>query len=205
MQSVYPKIINAIQNLDNTLTVVDICCGTGWASEEFLKCGFNQVKMIDARTEWFDSSFDKSLSGWTFHKLDVTRHEKLLPLIIGIDIICYLGHLYHTSDPELMLSTLTSSGCKHLLIETKTLLEHSHPLSKPEIHWSDEPTDLHGLAYSSDKSTVTVGRPNLRWTVEKLQNLGYTIVTKDTVYINNVSYSNPKQIVGQHFIHAIKN
>jgi hypothetical protein len=176
-------IESSFNKIPEGLVVSDIACGPGSTGAQLLNRNSKFVNFIDARTESFDEgqlnwNKDKKFSNYSFNQVDVEDRPSLLKNIAGSDVIIYTGHLYHSINPTMILDTITKSGAKYLVIESK--------MNNPDSFYVNSPRPiivkvLNNTEYyysgwvPDDRRMITVCQPNLAFTKKFLEDANWKI------------------------------
>ena len=174
------------------LIVADIACGQGGAGARMLSLNANFVKFIDARPYPFYEGMknwnkDETISNFSFNRVDIEDELAFSNSIVGTDVIIYIGHLYHSINPTMIIDTITKSSAKYLVIESKM----NNPVSFEAV--STEPGIIkvmnntsydHSAWVSGNEQWVEVSQPNFAFTKKYLEDSNWNIEGWCKVMVN---------------------
>ena len=148
-------------------SVVDLCCGTGWAGQLALHLGAKSVKWLDSRSERF--LFDRN----KFTQHDVHDRKFMHTYLEDVNVILYMGHFYHTDQQENILQMFTDCPAQDLILESKVLSCMIGKNTQPLEHLHVDDVSVNWMA--SGRENLTVRQPNLAKTILLLEQSGWQI------------------------------
>jgi hypothetical protein len=193
----YKKLHEDIKNICKNKIIADVACGDG-ANTLGLPSNPKLIKLCDIRN-YVNEDYKKNYKDdqVTFETIDITIEKDLKRFLNDCEIIVYCGHLYHTNCHEQILRNFTESNAKYLFIESKVTDIAIGEDPVPRIEQKAEYTTNRHNVYHLYEQKVDIGRPNLAWTIQKLEEYGWNIFRK-------VSRTNNTNNSYQYYVYATR-
>jgi tRNA (mo5U34)-methyltransferase len=157
---IFPFLDQLYEGKWEQIDCLDIACNQGWFSSQLAIRGAHQITGIDIRENHIQmANAIKALSGLTnlnfnvqdFLEIDITSREK-------VDLVLFLGILYHLDDPLQAIRKIRSLTKKLCIIETQV----ARPNPELECCWGSDPQNRKGPALAlieSDKVHIGSNKP----------------------------------------------